>query len=95
MGHQRDEVRLRTGGHEQRRLKTEVRRQPLLQGVHRGIFTIDVVAHGGLHHGFAHGRGGTGDGIAAQVDEFHDGLPVAGSDPEFERSLRRNQRLRD
>src|SRR5690606_18250697 len=43
MRHQRDQVRLRAAGKEQARLEPEVRRQPRLQGVDRGIVAIDVV----------------------------------------------------
>ena len=47
----------------------------LLQAVDSGIFAVDIVAHGGAAHGFAHHVRGLGDGVASEVD--HRGLPVA------------------
>ena len=35
-----------------------------------GVFAVDVVADLGVGHGFAHGRRGAGDGVAAEVDDL-------------------------
>jgi hypothetical protein len=45
---------------------------PSLQGVHRGILAVDVIADDGIGHRLAHGRGGGGYGVRAQVDDVHD-----------------------
>ena len=44
------------------------RGKALLQTVDGGVVAEDVVAHLRARHGLAHGRGGTGDGVAAQID---------------------------
>ena len=39
-----------------------------LEPPHGRVVAVDVVADGGVGHGFPHGRDGTGDGVAAQID---------------------------
>src|SRR5260221_9258419 len=55
-------------GHKQRGFLADHLGGALLQAINGGIFTIDVVAHIGFRHRLAHGRGGTGNSIAAKVD---------------------------
>jgi hypothetical protein len=72
MRHHRGEVRLRAGGKEEPRLHAEALGGDLVQAIDGGIVAEDVVADLGLGHGAAHGLGGLGDGVAAQVDQvFH------------------------
>ena len=70
MGHQTAQIALRAGGHEQRGLKAQQRGNFFLQGVDRGVIAKHIVAQRRGHHGLAHGRGGLGDGIAAQINYF-------------------------
>ncbi len=56
-------------GDEKRRLFAEQRGHPLLQGVDCGVFAEYVVAHLRFHHGPAHGPGGLGHCITAEIDE--------------------------
>ena len=62
------QVALRAGGHEQRRLKPQQRRQLRLQGVDAGVVGKHVVTQRRGQHGVAHGRRGLRDGVAAQID---------------------------
>ena len=64
---QRDQVGLRAGGGEQRRLKTQQLGRMVLQCVHRRVVGKHIVAQRGLEHGLAHGGRGLGDGVAAEV----------------------------
>ena len=63
-----DLVAHRPRGEEQRRLLAEQLRHHLLEPVDGRILAILLVAHLGLGHGAAHGRGGTGDGVAEEID---------------------------
>ena len=65
---QRDEVRHRAGGDEERRLLVETLRRLRLQGLDRGVVAEDVVAELGVEDRFAHRRAWVGDGVAAEVD---------------------------
>ena len=66
--HERTQIALRAAGHEQGRLKSQVRRDALLQPVDGGIVPEHIVAHFRAQHGLAHGRGRAGDRVASQVD---------------------------
>ncbi len=45
----------------------------LFELIDGGVFAVDVVADLGGGHGLAHGGGGAGDGVAAEVDEVGHG----------------------
>ena len=55
MREQRQQVGLRAAGREQAGFEAEVAREPLLQRVDGGVFTVDVVADLGAEHRLAHG----------------------------------------
>src|SRR4030042_5010826 len=43
-----------------------------LKGIHRWVFTEDIIAHLCLCHGLSHGRSGLGNRITPEIDElFH------------------------
>ena len=65
----RELVAHRAAGHVERRLLARQRGDAALERLHGGVVAEHVVADLGLGHGLAHGRGGTGDGVAAQVDD--------------------------
>jgi hypothetical protein len=67
VGQKPDEVGLGTGACEHRSLEAEQLGSALFQGVYGRILTVDVVSDLGLNHGFAHRRGGAGDGIASKI----------------------------
>ena len=69
--HHAQQVALGPGGHEHRRLLAQHLRRQRLQAVDGRILSVDIVADLGRSHRRAHGRRGTRDGIAAQVDFFH------------------------
>ncbi|WP_172461711.1 hypothetical protein [Dyella jiangningensis] len=73
MGHQRQQVRLRTGRHEQTSLEAQLLGDALLEGIDGGVLAVHVVANLSVQHGGAHGGRGTGNGVAAQVDRVHGG----------------------
>ena len=61
-------VRHRPAREEEPRLLAEQLRDARLEAPHRRIAIEDVVAHLGVGHRAAHGGGGTGDGVGAEVD---------------------------
>ena len=67
--HQRGQVGLGAAGQEQPGLEAQVGGKTLLQRIHTGVVAKHVVAHLGAQARLAHGGGGAGDGVAAQVDE--------------------------
>ena len=68
---QGEKISLGAGGDEQGRFLAEhFPRQPF-ETVDRGIFAVNVIANFRIGHGLAHGGGGLGDRVAAQVDSFH------------------------
>jgi len=73
MTHQGEQVALRPRRNEQCGGETEFPGEALLQGIDRGVLAVDVVTDRRAQHGFAHGLGGLGDGVAAQVDHWHGG----------------------
>ena len=68
VGQQRAEIALRAAGQEQRCGEAQVVGQPLLQGIDRWVFPVDIVTNRRRQHGLAHGLGRPGHGIAAQID---------------------------
>ena len=62
------EIALCTGGHKQRRFKTQHCRQLVLQGVNTGVAAKHIVAQRRRHHRLPHGGGGLGNRIATQVN---------------------------
>ncbi len=58
----------RPGGREERGLLAEQPGDPLLERADGGVLAVDVVADLGARHRGAHRLGGTGDGVAAEVD---------------------------
>ena len=81
VGQQRKEVSLRTTGDQKRGLVTEPLRGHVFQPIDGRILAVDIVADLRLRHRGSHGRSGTGDGVASQVDELHGGLHgVAGTE---------------
>jgi hypothetical protein len=55
-------------GYEDRSFAAKSLRGFTLQAIDRGVFTINIVADLGGGHRLAHGWGGAGHGVAAQVD---------------------------
>ncbi len=43
----------------------------LFEAVDGGIFAVDVISDFGFGHGATHGFGGTGYGVAAEIDKAH------------------------
>jgi hypothetical protein len=68
-----DLVRHRARGHEHGRGHARERGVAVLQPDDGGVVAEAVVAHLGVGHGGAHGRGRAGDGVAPQVDGRRDG----------------------
>ncbi len=68
MRHQRAKIAHRPTRAKQPRLKPQPLRQCVLQSLHRRIIPKHIIPQRRRHHGLAHGRGGLGDGIAAEVD---------------------------
>ncbi len=66
--HQRDQVAHRAARHEQAGLLAQERGGTGLELVDRGVVTEDVVADPGSGHRAAHGVGGVGDGVGAEID---------------------------
>jgi hypothetical protein len=64
-------VRHRARGKEEGRLLSQQLGSALLEPVHRRVFAVDVIADLGRHHRFPHGRGRSGDRVAAQIDGLH------------------------
>ena len=64
---QGDQVGLRAGGGEERCFKAQQLGRVLLQGIHRGVVGKHIVAQRCFEHGFPHGWGGLGHGVAAKV----------------------------
>src|ERR1700761_5855346 len=59
------------GGDKQPCLVAQDLRCPGFQPIHRGIFTVDVIAYFGRSHSIPHGGRRMSDGVAAQVDHAH------------------------
>ncbi len=76
VGHNRQLVPHGAGGDKKGGLLAGFFRRQGLQAVDGGVVAVDVVPHRGLGHHPAHLRGGLGNGIAADVDDFaHWGVP--------------------
>ena len=71
VAHDRAQIALRARGHEERGLEAELAGDALLQGVDGGVVAEHVVAERRAQHRVAHGGGGAGDGVAAQIDGCH------------------------
>ena len=61
-------VRHRAGRHEQGRFLSQQARRHVLQSIHGGIFTEDVIADFGSRYRLAHPGRGLGDRIAAEIN---------------------------
>jgi hypothetical protein len=58
-------------GKEERRFLTQQLGDHVLQEIDGGVFALLLVAHFCFRHGPAHGGGGTGHGIAVEIDPYH------------------------
>ncbi len=67
----RDGIAHGSGGNEEGGLFAEDLGGALFQAIERGVFAVHIVANIRFGHGAAHGGRGTGDGVAAQIDEFN------------------------
>ena len=65
---QSEQITHGAAGHEESGFQAQIARQTLFQAGDGGVFAVDVIAQLGGQHGLTHGRGGLGDGIAAQID---------------------------
>ncbi|MNQ82446.1 hypothetical protein D3C85_974970 [compost metagenome] len=74
VGVQRQLVAEVAGRHEQRGFLAEDACGQRFQLAHGGVVAVDVVADHGVEHGLAHGEGGLGYGVAADVKHGHGGL---------------------
>ena len=66
-----DLIAHRPGGEKEGGLLPQQVSYHVLEEIDGGIFALLLIAHLGVGHSLAHGRSGTGDGVAEQVYAYH------------------------